>query len=222
MTEPASPHAKQQPAEPPGKPERRKRRGVFALFIVLVLLAALVSPFLVVGAIMGPGPLTAAKTLVIPHGTSIREIADMLEKNGIVSSAFLFRGASRFMASNDLKAGEYQFDPEQSIADIILKMREGDSVVHSFTVTEGLTSAEAVRLLKDSPALTGEIATVPVEGSILPETYTYNYGDTRAGMIARMQKGMQEALDGLWAKRDPAVPLKSPQEAVTMASIVEK
>lgn len=171
---------------------------------------------------MAPGPFTETRTIVIPHGANIREIAALLDKNGAVSGAFVFRIAARLMANNDLKAGEYEFTPRQSAADIILMLRDGHSVMHGFTITEGMTSAETVRLLQNSLALAGEITAPPPEGSLLPETYNYSYGDSRAGLIMRMQKAMQETLEELWAKRDPNVPLKSPREAVTMASIVEK
>ncbi|MDP9128275.1 MAG: endolytic transglycosylase MltG, partial [Pseudomonadota bacterium] len=168
------------------------------------------------------GPLTEPKTVVIPRGTNIRDIAVLLEKNDAISNAYLFRIAAHFMANNDFKAGEYLFTPPQSAADIILMLREGRSVVHAFTVTEGMTSAEAVRLLQDTPALAGAISAAPPEGSLLPETYNYSLNDTRSGLIARMQKAMQETREELWAKRDPLVPITTPAEAITMASIVEK
>jgi UPF0755 protein len=192
------------------------------MLVLMALLGMAASPFLAAGAIMSPGPLTEAKTIVIPRGTNIHEIADSLDDNGVVYDSLLFRIASRFMVNNGLKAGEYEFTPRQSIADIVLMMHEGRSVVRTFTVTEGMTSTEVTHILHDSPALTGALTAAPAEGSLLPETYNYSYGDTRTGMIARMQKAMHEMLTNLWEKRDPELAIKTPQEAVIMASIIEK
>lgn len=189
---------------------------------LLILLGLAVLPFAVLGAIVAPGPLPEARTLVIPHGTNIHEIATLLDANHVIFNSVPFRAAARFMANDTLKAGEYQFTKHQSIADIVLMMHEGKSVIRSFTVTEGTTSAEVVHNMQINPALSGDITTQPPEGSLLPETYNYSYGDSRAGLILRMQKGMQEALNDLWEKRDAGLPLRSRSEAVTMASIVEK
>ena len=128
---------------------------------------------------------------------------------------------AKLSAGDTLKAGEYEFTPHQSIADVILMMHEGHSVVHWFTVAEGLTASEIVNLLRNSPTLTGNLA-IPPEGSLLPETYRTSYGDTRSSVVIRMQRAMQETLSELWQKRDPTLPLKSPEEAIIMASVIEK
>lgn len=190
--------------------------------ICLVLVLTILSPFAVFGLIIAPGSTTEAKTLVIPHGTSTHEIGSLLAKNGLIYNSELFAIAARAMVHSNLQAGEYQFLPQQSIADIILMMHDGKSVVHMFTVAEGLTSNEVLGLLRNTPALSGDIITIPPEGSLLPETYRYSYGDSRASMIGRMQKAMQDMLTTLWASRDQDVPLKTPQEATIMASVIEK
>jgi UPF0755 protein len=201
----------------PSAKSKSKRR---ALLLALLLLVSL--PVLLFGAIVGPGPSTEPRTVVIPHGASVHEIASLLKQNGVVTSRYLFRFAAKAFTYDVLQAGEYQFTPRESLSDIALQMHDGKSIVHMFTVTEGMTSAETFRLLKADAVLTGDLPAPPPEGSLLPETYRYSYGDSRAGMIARMQKAMQETLNDLWAKRDMTVLLKSPEEAVTMASIVEK
>lgn len=199
------------------RPSRwRYLRYLKAIPYLLMLLAATA-----IGAVFVPGPLGDPKTVVIPHGAGPHEVANVLDGAGAVYSPVLFRVAVKIAAANALKAGEYELTPGQSMADILAMIHEGRSVVHLFTVAEGLTSAEIVRLLKAVPILTGEVP-VPPEGTLLPESYRYMYGDSRAGLIARMQKPMQDALNDLWAKRDPAVPLASPEEAVVMASVIEK
>lgn len=198
-----------------------RRFSLVGRLLFLCILMAFLGPALVIGLYLAPGPLTENQTVVIPHGTSIHEIANLLCEKNIIRSSLVFRIAAKFTANDNLKAGEYEYTPRESIADIILNMHEGHSVVHMFTVAEGLTSAEVTTLLNNNPILSGNLS-IPPEGSMLPETYRYSYGDARAIMVTRMQKAMQEAVNDLWPKRDPAVPLKSPQEAIILASIVEK
>jgi len=177
----------------------------------------------IVGAIFASGPLAENKNIVVPHGAGVREVAAILDANGAIYDPFLFRLSVKFLVDNGLKAGEYQITAGQSMAEIARMIHEGHSIMRLFTVAEGLTSDEIIRLLNASPTFGGDaVGAVPVEGSLLPESYRYIYGDSRAAVIARMQKAMTETLAELWAKRDPAVPLTSPEEAVVLASIVEK
>jgi UPF0755 protein len=175
----------------------------------------------VLGSILIPGSLAETTTIIVPHGATVHEIAGIFDKNGIIINPFIFRLAARLVGHNQLKSGEYEIPPHASAADIALMMLEGRSVIHLFTAAEGLTSAEIAKLLKDNPALFGDFKS-PAEGSLLPESYRYSYGDTRTAVIARMQKAMQETLDELWPKRDPNLPIKTPAEAVIMASVIEK
>jgi UPF0755 protein len=187
----------------------------------LVVMGLAIALPLGVSAMLAAGPLTETKTIVIPRGTPTREIAAMLDKEGAVYSPLLFRAAAKLFASGSLKAGEYQIETGQSAADIAYMMHEGRSVAHWFKVAEGLTSAEIAHLLDDSVALNGHAPSAP-EGSLLPETYRYSYGNNRSEIIARMQKSMQDLLNEEWPKRDAALPLTSPQEAIIMASVIEK
>ncbi len=198
-------------------PQRTNFWPVIALLFLIVALP----PMFSLTVMLMSGPLKENKTVIIPHGAGAREIAMLLDKNDVIWSPLVFRLASKITGSGQFKAGEYEFTPQQSTAEVMEAMVEGRSVVRLFTVAEGLTSAEILDLLKNDIALSGDAA-MPAEGSLLPETYRYSYGDTRASLIARMQKSMQETLNDLWAKRDPAIPLKAPQDAVILASIVEK
>ncbi|MDE1901678.1 MAG: endolytic transglycosylase MltG [Alphaproteobacteria bacterium] len=178
-----------------------------------------------VGAGVGmvaPGPLAAGKTVIVAHGERAAAIAGQLADAGAVYAGPLFHIAARLVAPGHLMAGEYDIPAHASPLDIARMMRDGKSVVRLFTVAEGLTSAEVVALLNKDAALTGDVAAIPPDGSLLPETYRYDFGDTRASLIARMQKGMREKLAALWAARDGDVPLASPQQAVILASVVEK
>ncbi len=186
-----------------------------ALILVVLLLPVLGSV-----AFFVPGPLDQDKTVVIAHGSSVADIASQLEKENAVYFSSLFNIAAR--ATGSLKAGEYALPAGASAFDIAVLMHEGRFVIRTFTAPEGLTSAEIVRLLNDTPVLTGAINAFPPEGSLLPETYHYSYGDNRGAIISRMQKAMRDKLNELWASRDSGVFLKSPEEAVVLASIVEK
>lgn len=200
------------------QPSRTKTTG-YILYFCFVLLS--LSPFAAVWDYLSPGPLVENKTVIIPHGTSTREISNLLASNGVISYPLVFRVAAKLVSGDSLKSGEYEFTSGQSMADIMLIMHEGHSVVHLLTVAEGLTTTDIEALLKNTPALTGDVAHV-AEGSLLPETYRYSYGDSRNSIINRMQKDMQETLNSLWEKRDPAIPLKSAKEAVVLASLIEK
>jgi UPF0755 protein len=199
------------------RPLRSLARG----FSALVLIAALM-PVLGAGALFAPGPSDEGKTVIIAHGATASDIAAQLAQENAVYLPSLFRVVARLVASGSLKAGEYALPARASAVDIAVMMREGRSVVRMFTVAEGLTSDEIVRLLNDDPVLTGAISATPAEGSLLPETYRYTYSDSRLSLIARMQKAMQEKINEIWASRESGLPLKSEKEAVTLASIVEK
>lgn len=185
------------------------------LLLVLGIVAA-------IGGLFLPGPLTEDKTVIVPHGARVRDVAEMLDQEGAVYSPLLFRFAAKVMALGNLKAGEYKLNADISTVEVVAMIHEGRSVVRLFTVAEGLTSQEIARLLTAMPELAGEAGAVPAEGSMLPESYRYIYGDSRAGMVARMQKAMQETLDELWAKRDPSLPIMTPEQALVMASVIEK
>lgn len=186
-----------------------------AIFILVLI------PIVGIGALFAPGPLPQDKTIVVAHGAKTGDIGAQLAQENAVYMSTLFRIAAR-LAANSLKAGEYAIPAHASPFDIAVMMHEGRSVVRLFTVAEGLTSAEIVRLLDSDPVLTGTIDAVPPEGSLLPETYRYSYGDSRSGIILRMQKSMQEKLNTAWAGREIGLPLNSPRDAVILASIVEK
>jgi UPF0755 protein len=169
-----------------------------------------------------PGPLQAETTLVIPRGTSAAGIAVMLERQGIVASHLLFRIQHRLDNKPDLKAGEYLFAPHVTMHDIIAKLAKGEVVIRKVSIPEGLTSADIVRLLQADIGLSGTIDTRPPEGSLLPDTYRYTLNDSRAAQVARMQKAMQDQVMTAWAQRDADTPLQTPEQLVTLASIVEK
>jgi peptidoglycan lytic transglycosylase G len=171
-----------------------------------------------------PGPAAAGTTVVIEHGLGVRAIADKLADAGVITDPLVFAAGVRvYGEERPLKAGEYLFPARRSMRAIMEQMIDGITVAHRLTIPEGLTSAEIVALVAAAPDLEGDVpAAVPADGSLLPETYFFSRGDTRAQLLERMRKGMKDALAELWPARDSTVALKSVAEAVTLASIVEK
>ena len=201
------------------------RRLLFALG-ALVLLAGVAAAALAAWGwrdYVRPGPAAADVQVVLPRGAGLDDIAGRLARNGVIRHPLVFKAAARLTgAARQLKAGEYRFPAGLSLSGAIELLRRGETVVRRLTVPEGLTSAEAIRLVAAAEGLEGEAGPPPPEGALLPETYHYSWGDDRAALVARMRRAMAEALAALWEKRPPGYPLASPAELVTLASIVEK
>ena len=171
----------------------------------------------------GPGPLDEETVVVIPPGSSLGAIARRLEDAGVVDDATVFRLGARFEGADQaLRAGEYAFPAAVSARDAVAILRSGATVARRVTVPEGLTVKQVAAILAETPGLEGEIDDLPAEGTLLPETYHFSLGDSRADLIRRMQAAMDGALTEAWEARDPDVPLESAEDALTLASIVQK
>ena len=194
-----------------------------AVLIGLAVVLVIAGWLYVHGRLDTPGPARYERTVVLPQGSSAFDIADLLEEAGVIDDPLLFvAGLWIEDKQHSLKAGEYLFEALVTPRGAMEKLVAGDTVTHRLTVTEGMTSAEVVTALNAVPWLVGEIAAVPAEGSLLPETYHYELGDSRARLIERMQQAMARVVDELWQARDPAVALDDAEQAVVLASIVEK
>lgn len=170
-----------------------------------------------------PGPLEQTKTLIFPRGAGFMEIADTLAREGIVRNAYVFKaGALMYGKAKSFKAGEYEFPVGVPPAAVMNMIAQGKVVIHKITVPEGLNVREISALLMAVPDLDGDMAGDIPEGSLLPETYHYIRGDYRMDIVRRMQKSMSETLDALWEKRKDGLPIKTKEEALVLASIVEK
>jgi UPF0755 protein len=197
-------------------------RRVGAVLLLVAIAAALVAAW---GwhDYTRPGPLTAKTTAVIPHGAGLHAVAAELAAKGIIAHPWVFvAGTALSGRASALKAGEYEFPAAVSARAAADLLASGRVVQHRLTIPEGLTSAEVVALVDAAPGLAGRIDEVPREGSLLPDTYFYVLGERRADLIARMRRAMAKALAGVWADRSPDLPLKSPEEALILASIIEK
>lgn len=170
-----------------------------------------------------PGPLPEIKTIVIAKGAGLGQIAGQLESGGVIDHDWLFKIAVLVQKrARQLKPGEYEFAAGQSMHSVIDQIADGKTVRRKFTAAEGMTTDEIIAKLLAADKMDGAIATRPAEGDLLPETYLYQLGDDRAGVIARMQSAMQTVLADAWPKRAANLPISKAREAVILASIVEK
>ena len=190
-------------------------------------MAALAAVLLVLGGrlFFEPGPpaiRSRATQVVLPPGAGVAKIAAVLQRAGVIRSRTVFIVAAELtLAAPRLKAGDYEIRSRSSMADILNLIRIGGVARRFVTVPEGLSAVAVADLLAREGALSGPIAPAR-EGSILPETYEIRQGETRAAVTRRMQAAQDALLAGLWAKRAPNLPYKTPEEAVILASIVEK
>ena len=160
--------------------------------------------------------------VVIPPGTSIAKAGEILEKAGAVSSASGFRNHARFFGGdNPIKPGEYQVRKGMGAGAVLSLLQSGKTIQRIVMIPEGMPSIMVWERLMAEPRLKGDIP-VPAEGSILPDSYAFTSGETRAAVVKRMQTAMTKAFDALWAKRSPRTAAKDRNEAIALASIVEK
>jgi len=169
------------------------------------------------------GPLEASRVFVVPSGAGLSSIANTLEREGLIESAFMLKlNAKVSKIGGKLKTGEYTVEAGASMRDIIDQFETGKTVLYPVTLPEGLTSAQMMRIIEAAPTLSGEMPPMPAEGSLLPETYMHPRGMDRAALIAQMQSAQSQLLDTLWEGRAADLPITTKAEAITLASVVEK
>lgn len=200
-----------------------RRLAVLAGLAATVLLLGVGVVLYTLDRFKGPGPLAADTIVYIPPGTGLAGIAEKLSAAGAIDDPFVFRiGVTVLGVTRKLKAGEYLMPATVSMNGVVNLLLEGKTLVRRLTLPEGATIAEAIALIGQAEALEGEVGAVPPEGSLLPETYHYQRGDSRAEVVVRMRAALDSILAELWPKRAPDLPLATPHEAVILASIVEK
>lgn len=170
-----------------------------------------------------PGPLTSEKIVFIAPGTGVRTMGEHLKSEQVIAQPYAFMAFTRLWGvTGRLKAGEYAFMPGVSLRNVIVKLVQGDVFARNVTIPEGLTSFEIAAIVNAAPVMSGSIAIPPSEGSIMPDTYAYIRNDDRAKLLDEAQRAMNDTLSDLWEKRAPGLPFTTPQEALVLASIVEK
>jgi UPF0755 protein len=195
-------------------------RKLLVLGLLAAAVAVLAGLYLIQGW-SGAGPAQQPTAVVIPRGASLPRAAEILEKAGVVESSSRFVFQAKLFGGGTIKAGEYEFPAHASHAQVLGLLRAGKTLQRLVTVPEGMPSVLVWERLMKAPALVGEVP-VPEEGSVLPDSYSYQRGEARAAVLARMQAAMKKTLDALWPKRGPLTVVKDKREAVILASIVEK
>nr|WP_206113020.1 endolytic transglycosylase MltG [Rhizobium laguerreae] len=230
---PKSPSEALRPERVPEPPKRSKKaRGQVVLFLnfimtmaVLVCVVAVIGFYYATSTYRNPGPLQTNTNFIVRNGAGLTEIASNLERNAIISDARIFRylTATHLSAGESLKAGEYEIKARASMRDIMELLKSGKSILYSVSFPEGLTVRQMFdRMLQDT-VLEGDLpAALPTEGSLRPDTYKFSRGTKRSEIIEQMAAAQQKLVDQIWDKRDSSLPLRSKEEFVTLASIVEK
>ncbi len=188
-----------------------------ALFLSLALLAGVWGRIL----LLGPGPLTEIRYVVIPRGDGVGMIAHRLADAGVIRHKLLLQGLA-MAAPAPLHAGEYEFSPHTPLLSVYRKMVAGDVFIRQITIPEGLTTHQVLEKIAGIDVLSGDVTDVPPEGGLLPDTYRYSAGDTRQDLVNRMRTAMDKAVADAWAQRSSDTILKTPAEMLTLAAIVEK
>jgi UPF0755 protein len=201
-----------------------RRALIWILVPVVIIAAACVGGWIYLDhSFDESGAQSEPVTLIVLPGSSAWEIAETLYAAGVVEDPNVFAvGVWQSGQSGALKAGEYYFPPHVTPREAMEIVFAGKALQYRLTIPEGLTSAEILRLLEGAEALDGVVAEMPPEGALLPETYHYRRGDSRADMIHRMEAGMHSLIAELWPHRASDLPFETPEQALVLASIVEK
>lgn len=229
---PRSPRAALEPEQVPPPPKRSERaRNPFVVVGNAIITLLLIAMLGAGGAyyygrqvLEAPGPLKEDKIVNIPQRAGKRDIAETLNKESVtdVNPWVFIAAVAALKASSDLKPGEYSFQKNASLRDVIATIVEGKVVQHAVTIPEGLTSEQIVARLSDNDIFTGSVRELPREGTLLPETYKFPRGTPRDQVIQRMQQAHKRVLAEIWERRSQDVPVKTPEQLETLASIVEK
>ncbi|TIW63274.1 MAG: endolytic transglycosylase MltG [Mesorhizobium sp.] len=214
-------------------PPRRSRASrsqvvVFMNFVIslvmLMILAAGAALYFGKQAFTEPGPSANGDTFLVKPNTGVQDIADQLERRGLISDARIFRLGVRATGNDSaLRAGEYEIKPRASMRDIMELLKSGKSVMYSLTIPEGLTVEQALQRIAEQDALTGDMpAAMPPEGSLATDTLRFTRGATRQQMIDKLLADQKKLVDDVWERRAPDLPIANVEDFVTLASIVEK
>lgn len=220
-----------------GEPKRvpdpklpKKRRSAVSRVLLSLFLLTILAGLLAAGAAFYayqeytlPGPLAENKVLEIGRGLSTPQIAAQLEEGGIISDARVFSTMAYVNGTRSrLKAGEYEFPAQATMRDVMALLASGKSITYKLSIPEGWTSEMAVARVEANEILTGQVTAPPPEGAIMPDTYVFKRGMTRQKLLEDMQTAQTKLLDDLWERRSPVLAIKTREEALILASIVEK
>lgn len=215
---------------PAPKPKKGGLAKLFLILLTVLVVLALGAAAALYGGYKwmeaqfhAPGPSAEESITLLPRGAGLIRIAAQLESEGLITDRRIFRAAVTLdEGDRSLRAGEYRIPAGASMAQIYELLRSGETVHYPVTFAEGLTSAMIVRALAEVEVLTGEVTEIPAEGTLLPETYHVTRGTSRQELLDRMAQDQEDLLDELWPNRAENLPFETREEAIILASIVEK
>ncbi|MBB5751490.1 endolytic transglycosylase MltG [Prosthecomicrobium pneumaticum] len=228
---PRSPGEALRPERPPPPPPRSQQARHPAVVFMNFLLTVVVVALLGAAGMVAFGKLRfeqaahfrEPRTFVVERGMGLRDIAEQLQKSGLITSKWIFiAGVRANGAQDELKAGEYLIPARASMEEIMETMVSGKAILYSITIPEGLTTQQIIARIQSDPVLTGAIEQVPDEGTLLPDTYRFSRGDTRQNLINRMRRDHDRVVTEIWNRREDGLPITDQKQFVTLASIVEK
>ena len=233
---PRSPTETLEPMRPPSLPDREPPEershpflsfldGLVSLLFIMAGLAAALYYFVRV-QFDQPGPLVTSLVFAVPKGEGVSAMSERLQREGVIDDRPIFMTSILYFkylrGKGNVKAGEYEFRKNATMREVLDTLVEGKSIEHKVTLAEGLTTQQMVEKIKANPDLHGDITQIPPEGSLLPDTYKFGRDDTRQEIIERMQAAQAKFLAKVWDQRDEGIVVQTPEEALILASIVEK
>ena len=226
MTDPDSISRVSQPLRPTrGRPSTLRRLGRLFALILIVAVAAVGAVVWAGFSLTAPGPLTEKKIVQIPKSADRNSIATVLQQEGVIAGSRLFAVTALIdeqYRHAKLKPGEYEFPANVSMSDVFSMLSRGDFVKYKVTIPEGWTSQMVVNRVNEQEQLDGTVTAVPAEGTLLPETYIVTRGYGRDKLLSEMAAAQTKLLEGAAARLPTDGVLKSKEELVTLAAIVEK
>ncbi|MEM9899059.1 MAG: endolytic transglycosylase MltG [Pseudomonadota bacterium] len=199
----------------------------FLLFFVFLIVVGLIASgggaFIVRQEMLREGPNDDEVIVLLEEGSSVTSISEALAGAGALRQPMLFTAAARLKGVDSaLKAGEYRIPARTNVWSLVDLIVEGKSILHYLTIAEGLTTKQVMLAIENDPNLVGELTLTPEEGSLLPETYAFTRGETRDRMVVEMMEAQKKIIDAAWEERLPELPFSTREQAVILASIVEK
>lgn len=194
-------------------------RNFFIFFVIVCFLGVI----FLKKQVAGSGPLAETVTVDISRGISSQKVAEILYDKGVISQPLIFRLLMKYKQNDgQIKAGEYLFAPQVSMLQVLDKLVRGEVVYHKITIPEGYTVGQVLYLLNMNDLLSGEFDIFPDEGAFLPETYTFQKGESRNRLVQEAMAAMTKKLQEVWDSRDEGLPYKDIRDLLIMASIIEK
>ncbi len=200
---------------------------ILKIFITMLLLAALLAAaayYWLDNYYHTPTQLTGTKIFIVEKGHGISQVATEMGEQGIIEYPKVFAALAKYYKKTNPKFGEYAFEPGITPEAILDRMQQGQTIIRKIVIPEGKSVLEIYDILQKAERLKllAVPSELPAEGTLLPQTYYYHYGDTDLDILSQMQKNLPPIVDDLWAKRAPNLPFKTKEEAIILASIVEK